>query len=223
MDTPSTIDKYNKITQRHILYQFLWALDDRYDTIKREILNRDPLPTVRSAYGQVRRESANEKVLKPSGDSREIGIGVGLAAIDKSRPPPPPKSSTNPDKSKLTCSHCGGKKHTVDTCFYLHGFPDWWEDLKKNRQNRNRNGGGRGTAAAAVGDRATSADNAAGSGGQPNGKTDEKKAVASVSVARVWSEGNPAPVTVHPDGSLQFQPEVSNFSPIYHVKTRSKP
>ncbi|XP_042008940.1 uncharacterized protein LOC121757464 [Salvia splendens] len=69
MDTPTTIEKYNKITQRHRLYQFLWALDDRYDTIKREILNKDSLPTVRSAYGLVRRESANERVPKPHGDS----------------------------------------------------------------------------------------------------------------------------------------------------------
>ena len=130
MDTLSTIEKYNKITQRHRLYQFLWALDDRYDAIKREILNRDPLPTVRSAYASVRRESANERVLKPAGDSRETGIGVGLAAIDRSRPPPP-KLHSNPDKSKLTCSHCGGKRHTVENCFHLHGFPDWWEETKK--------------------------------------------------------------------------------------------
>ena len=203
MDTPSTIEKYNKITQRHRLYQFLWALDERYDTIKREILNKDPLPTVRSAYGLVRRESANERVLKPSGDSRETGIGVGLAAIDRSRPPPPPKSSTNSDKSRLTCSHCGGKKHTVDTCFHLHGFPDWWEDIKKNRQNRTRSNGSRATAAAVVGDRATNTNKAVGSignsksmvnAGQTDGEGgDEKKATASVAVARAWSEGNQAP------------------------------
>ncbi|XP_041999865.1 uncharacterized protein LOC121749356 [Salvia splendens] len=54
MDTPSSIEKYNQITQRHIVYQFLWALDDRYDTIKREILNKEPLSSVRTTYGMVR-------------------------------------------------------------------------------------------------------------------------------------------------------------------------
>ena len=80
--------------------------------------------------------------------------------------------------------------------------------MKKNKPNRNRNGGGRATAAVTVGDRATNTENSVGnigqsntagnSGGQPNGKNggEEKKAVASVSVARVWSEGNPAPTIV---------------------------
>ena len=31
------------------------------------------------------------------------------------------------------CTHCGNPKHTRDTYFKLHGYPEWWEDLKKNR------------------------------------------------------------------------------------------
>ena len=30
------------------------------------------------------------------------------------------------------CTHCGNPKHTRDTYFKLHGYPEWWEDLKKN-------------------------------------------------------------------------------------------
>ena len=119
MDTPSTIEKYNKNTQRHRLYQFLWALDEKYDAVKRELLNKEPLPTMREAYGVVRRESANSKVMKTTNESKESGVGIGLGAFDRGRPPVTTPPSCFPanrrgeeDKSKLVCSHCGGKKHT---------------------------------------------------------------------------------------------------------------
>ena len=28
------------------------------------------------------------------------------------------------------CTHCGNMKHTKETCFKLHGYPDWWHELK---------------------------------------------------------------------------------------------
>ncbi|XP_042051336.1 uncharacterized protein LOC121796581 [Salvia splendens] len=88
MESPKSIDKYNKHTQRHQLYQFIWALDDKYDKIRREILNTDPLPSVRKAYGMVRREAVNEKLLKPEPD--QSGIATGLGAIHRNRPTPSP-------------------------------------------------------------------------------------------------------------------------------------
>lgn len=142
MDTPNTIEKYNKNTQRHRLYQFLWALDEKYDAVKRELLNKEPLPTVREAYGVVRRESANLKVMKTTHEPKESEVGIGLGAFDRGRPAPnpPPRFPTNrrgeEDKSKLSCSHCGGKKHNRETCFLIHGYPEWWEEMKKTRQAR---------------------------------------------------------------------------------------
>ena len=32
------------------------------------------------------------------------------------------------------CSHCGNMKHTRETCFKLHGYPEWWNDLKTRKQ-----------------------------------------------------------------------------------------
>lgn len=208
MDTPSSIEKYNQHTQRHRLYQFVWALDDQYEKIKREILNMDPIPTARKAYGMVRREVVNTKLMNPE-PPKESGIGVGLAVLDRSRPPPnqnyPPQRVQNyrkdEDKNKLVCSYCGGKKHTKDTCFHIHGFPEWWEEMKKARQARNpsrNNGGSRASAAVAV-DRATYAEKPAGGVGPPGtgrgeNRGDEKPAIASASVARTWSEGNPSAI-----------------------------
>ena len=33
----------------------------------------------------------------------------------------------------LKCSHCGNLKHTRDTCFKLHEYPDWWNDFRAKK------------------------------------------------------------------------------------------
>lgn len=32
------------------------------------------------------------------------------------------------------CSHCGNKEHTCETCFKLKEYPEWWKELKAQRQ-----------------------------------------------------------------------------------------
>ncbi|KAG8379319.1 hypothetical protein BUALT_Bualt07G0076000 [Buddleja alternifolia] len=47
-----------------------------------------------------------------------------------------PSTSTKP-KLQIEdggCSHCGGIKHTKDTCYKLHGYPDWWQELKAKKK-----------------------------------------------------------------------------------------
>ncbi|XP_050147874.1 uncharacterized protein LOC126623114 [Malus sylvestris] len=32
------------------------------------------------------------------------------------------------------CTYCDKDKHTRDTCFKLHGYPDWWVQKKENQK-----------------------------------------------------------------------------------------
>ncbi|XP_042032266.1 uncharacterized protein LOC121778959 [Salvia splendens] len=89
---PADVESYNKREQRHRLYQFLSALDDNYANIKREIMDKDPLPSVQKAYGMVRRQAINDGILRVK-EPPNSGIGSGLAAIDRSRPSPQPNHS----------------------------------------------------------------------------------------------------------------------------------
>ncbi|KAI5344415.1 hypothetical protein L3X38_012292 [Prunus dulcis] len=34
----------------------------------------------------------------------------------------------------LDCAYCGDLRHTCETCFKLHGYPDWWATLKDQGQ-----------------------------------------------------------------------------------------
>jgi hypothetical protein len=45
-------------------------------------------------------------------------------------------TSTKP-KSQLeggSCTHCDKAKHTREICFKLHGYPEWWNELKAKKQ-----------------------------------------------------------------------------------------
>ncbi|KAL0408279.1 UNVERIFIED_CONTAM: hypothetical protein Sradi_1762300, partial [Sesamum radiatum] len=38
------------------------------------------------------------------------------------------------DKRSQTCSHCGRTSHMKETCFKLHGVPEWYKDLKDQKR-----------------------------------------------------------------------------------------
>ncbi|XP_021808858.1 zeaxanthin epoxidase, chloroplastic-like [Prunus avium] len=47
-----------------------------------------------------------------------------------------PHRLTSVEKDKLKCDHCGDKSHTINTCWALHGIPDWkkeWRRLKREQ------------------------------------------------------------------------------------------
>ncbi|GAV83534.1 hypothetical protein CFOL_v3_26981, partial [Cephalotus follicularis] len=31
---------------------------------------------------------------------------------------------------------CGNPQHTIETCFQVHGYPEWWKELKARKQAR---------------------------------------------------------------------------------------
>ncbi|KAH6788110.1 hypothetical protein C2S52_007662 [Perilla frutescens var. hirtella] len=137
MECPKDIETYNRIVQTQRVYQFLMALNDKYEPVKKEVLKRESLPSVETMYGMIRRETARDRILRPAvtGDDTSSGIGLSLAARDKSHKGHKDKWAclTEEDKSKM------------------------WDDTKKRKlPNHARNRGGS-VAATVTADRATDA------------------------------------------------------------------
>jgi Retrotransposon gag protein len=45
------------------------------------------------------------------------------------------RQQLNSGLSKVTkCTKCGSKKHTIEQCFQVIGYPEWWYELKKKKQ-----------------------------------------------------------------------------------------
>ncbi|XP_072056226.1 uncharacterized protein [Arachis hypogaea] len=87
MKFPEDITTFNRLKQEERLYQFLTGVDDKFDTVRRDLLKQEPAPSVESAYATIRREAARLQILKPTtdgvGEASQGEIGTGLAAKNR--------------------------------------------------------------------------------------------------------------------------------------------
>ncbi|KAL4583316.1 hypothetical protein LXL04_007886 [Taraxacum kok-saghyz] len=97
------------------LVQFLMGLNDTYASLRNQILALDPLPSVYKAYSMA---LSVEK-------QREVQINFA-----------------NPTKVSAMLAKASNNKnvtgHNKDICFKIHGYPDWFKELKeKKKMNSN--------------------------------------------------------------------------------------
>lgn len=147
MKCAGDIQKYNSILQEDRVYTFLDGLDDRLDKTRSDVLQLKPFPTVEQAYAHVRREDVRQTVMT---SGTEIAPGMvmtskGTKAGYYHTPPKTgfpslsngkanPSSKTKASSYGMKCTHYGNTKHTRETCFKLHGYPDWWHDLQARKK-----------------------------------------------------------------------------------------
>ncbi|KAK4385506.1 Retrovirus-related Pol polyprotein from transposon RE1 [Sesamum angolense] len=118
------------------LVQFLMGLDDSFDGIRNQILVMDSFPSINKAYSMVLRVERQQMVNMQNNDNSE---GVALhtkwtnnRGVNGQRNGHKGKGLI--DKRSLTCSNCGKTGHSRETCFKLHGVPDWYRDLKDQKR-----------------------------------------------------------------------------------------
>lgn len=78
--------------EKDIIYQFLLGLNKNLDEVRGRILGTKPLPSIREAFAEVRREESRRKVMLARG---------------------PPK------KGRGWCDHCKRPGHTKETWWVL--------------------------------------------------------------------------------------------------------
>ncbi|KAK2991229.1 hypothetical protein RJ640_018312 [Escallonia rubra] len=118
------IQKDNSILQEDRVYTFLDGLDDRLDKIRGDVLQIKPFPTVEQAYVHVRREDLR------GGKKSQQQAPLQVLSGEK----PNMTAKQKPQAEGGGCTHCGNVKHTRETCFKLHGFPELWHELKAKKK-----------------------------------------------------------------------------------------
>ncbi|KAM1049413.1 hypothetical protein ACFX2C_028519 [Malus domestica] len=130
------------------VYDFLARLDNGFDQVRNEILRIKPIPGIEKCFSLVRHEAQRKTTML---GTKTTTASPSMAMVTKSpspsmRPPPtgtprPTRTQEDIDKDKLHCNHCNGKRHTEATCFELHGYPEWYRELKKQlKAKRKRTG-----------------------------------------------------------------------------------
>ncbi|KAA8531827.1 hypothetical protein F0562_006456 [Nyssa sinensis] len=99
---------------QHIM-KFLMGLNESFGAIHAQILLIDPLPTISHIYGLVLQEECQRNIQTPSPiDGVALaakGILLTLKDGKKFRTPWP------------KCTHCHKEGHTIERCYFIHGFP----------------------------------------------------------------------------------------------------
>ncbi|KAL0374114.1 UNVERIFIED_CONTAM: hypothetical protein Sradi_3327100 [Sesamum radiatum] len=116
--------------------QFLIGLDDNYDDIRNQILIMDPFPSINKAYSMVLRVERQRLVNMQNNDNSD-GVALHTKWTDNKGgigQRSGYKGKATVDKRSLTCSNCGKAGHARETCFKLHGVPDWYRDLKNQKR-----------------------------------------------------------------------------------------
>ncbi|XP_076892882.1 uncharacterized protein LOC143544734 [Bidens hawaiensis] len=96
------------------LMQFLMGLDDVYQPVRTNLLTREPLPTVKTAFSIISKEESHRSA---NGSSKTQTQNVGLFAKANQKGI---YSGPNPN---LKCSRCNKIGHTVERCFEIVGYP----------------------------------------------------------------------------------------------------
>ncbi|KAL0319675.1 UNVERIFIED_CONTAM: hypothetical protein Sradi_5229000 [Sesamum radiatum] len=123
------------------LIQFLTGLNESNDNIRSQILVLYPLPHVNKAYSMVlrveRQRLVNLEFIDHGDDSALMGKGYdnkGSVGFKNNL-----RRKDLVDKRTLKCEHCHKTGHSKDTCFRLHGVPDWYKELN-DQHKRNVTG-----------------------------------------------------------------------------------
>lgn len=116
MECPNDIVTYNTKVNSQRVYLFLAGLNPQLDGVRGRVLATKPLPNIQAIYAMVCAEANRQEAM--------LGGTIGEGAVMASRKMPTSKKDRK-------CTHCNGTGHTVETCFQLHGYPDWHPKGKK--------------------------------------------------------------------------------------------
>ncbi|KAF7814260.1 uncharacterized protein G2W53_028229 [Senna tora] len=120
--------KNDEIDESLKLNQFLMGLNEAYDALRSQILALDPKPSVSKAFSMVAQMEAEREVKMTISSSV---TDVGALLVRSSKIDVDQKGSKKKDSKKdRYCEHCNISGHAKDTCFKLHGYPDWYKEKK---------------------------------------------------------------------------------------------
>ncbi|GAB2290879.1 hypothetical protein Dimus_038128 [Dionaea muscipula] len=113
--------------------QFLMGLDDLYDTVRSSILSMDPFPTINKAFYIFQQVEQQKQITSVNTTDNSIALLAtkqgnkrGIVASTDNR--------KGRGLSKKRCDHCKEDGHSIDQCFEIIGYPDWYKGKKGKKQ-----------------------------------------------------------------------------------------
>nr|KYP40999.1 Retrovirus-related Pol polyprotein from transposon TNT 1-94 [Cajanus cajan] len=105
---------------------FLQGLNDNYSTVRSQILLLDPLPSITKVFSMVVQQE------------RQLNIGILPEPLVLATQTQFPSNSqgkvrfNGKKQSNKHCTYCKKNNHTIETCFFKHGFPPGYRTTKSS-------------------------------------------------------------------------------------------
>ncbi|XP_073302959.1 uncharacterized protein [Primulina huaijiensis] len=110
--------------EKEKVMQFLMGLNDSFSTIRGSILLMNPLPDTRKVHALIlQHEKQNEIVANRDTTGYNANFAQQKMQIHGRQVKETESYRSAAGDKRLKCSHCELDGHTVDRCFYIHGFP----------------------------------------------------------------------------------------------------
>ncbi|XP_020555103.1 uncharacterized protein LOC110013287 [Sesamum indicum] len=126
------IDALASLTQ---LMQLLMGLHEVFNNERSQILMLDPLPNVEKAFSMIF-SVEQQRAIHTSIDmnSSNVAYQLNLKGNKREDDRYVQKKKFIANKRSLMCSHCHKPGHGQETCFQLHGVPDWHKSLNDRKK-----------------------------------------------------------------------------------------
>nr|XP_028943579.1 uncharacterized protein LOC114819382 [Malus domestica] len=112
------LETLRKREDKEKVMQFLMGLNDNYSAIRGQILLMQPLPDTRRVYSLVLQQ---EKQVEVSHNRDSISHHAMHAANNGELTNQAHQAQKR--RTPLHCSYCDQDRHSIETCYYLNGFP----------------------------------------------------------------------------------------------------
>ncbi|RVW57098.1 Retrovirus-related Pol polyprotein from transposon TNT 1-94 [Vitis vinifera] len=124
---------YRQIVEQKRLFKFFLGLNRELDDVRGRIMGIKPLPSLREAFSEVRREESRKKVMMGSKEQPVPTLDASALAARSF-------NSSGGDRQKRDrpwCDYCKKPGHYKETCWKLHGKPaDWKPKPRFDRDGR---------------------------------------------------------------------------------------
>ncbi|KAF7143506.1 hypothetical protein RHSIM_Rhsim05G0070200 [Rhododendron simsii] len=133
---------YHEQQEHDQIMQFLMGLNDTYNPVRGHILLMNPLPSVRKAYSLIVQEEKQREIGSSSTENFSLAAAVQKYKGSNSSHPETQnmsgdhssfnhpsrfrnqnRSGDSSSSSDLHCTYCNRDRHTIKTCYKLHGYP----------------------------------------------------------------------------------------------------
>ncbi|RVW56768.1 Retrovirus-related Pol polyprotein from transposon RE1 [Vitis vinifera] len=122
-----------EIVEQKRLFKFFLGLNRELDDVRGRIMGIKPLPSLREAFSEVRREESRKKVMMGSKEQPAPTLDASALAARSF-------NSSGGDRQKRDrpwCDYCKKPGHYKETCWKLHGKPaDWKPKPRFDRDGR---------------------------------------------------------------------------------------